>query len=164
VPAAELQPSIWRYTTNAPAENWFKADFNDSGWNRGPGGFGTKGTPGAIIGTEWNSAQLWLRREIVLPDRPVKNPLRLMIYDENPEVVPRIVTEAPEVLSLGWNPRFASVCLPVDIRRGVTQLSVRGWPKEITSVSSGQHRSTVVPQSNSAWLRHSSMVFWIFWD
>lgn len=50
------------------------------------GGFGTKGTPGAIIGTEWNTKQIWLRREFVLPDRPSKNPRLLLIYDEDPEV------------------------------------------------------------------------------
>jgi hypothetical protein len=57
----------WRYTTQKPAETWFRADFDDSSWPQGPGGFGTRGTPGAIVKTAWNTPDIWLRGQITIP-------------------------------------------------------------------------------------------------
>jgi hypothetical protein len=42
--------------------------------------------PGAIIGTEWKTKQIWLRREFTLPERALNNPQLQLIYDEDPEV------------------------------------------------------------------------------
>ena len=86
VPTAQKAPAKWRYTLVPPPADWTKPGFDDSTWKEGTGGFGTKGTPGAIIGTEWNTKQIWLRREFTLPERPLKNPRLLLIYDEDPEV------------------------------------------------------------------------------
>ncbi|MGL4942543.1 MAG: glutaminase domain-containing protein [Thermoguttaceae bacterium] len=52
----------WRYTTERPANGWESAAFDDSSWKSGQGGFGVRNTPGAIVGTEWNSSDIWLRR------------------------------------------------------------------------------------------------------
>ncbi len=60
-------PQDWRYTTQSPAEGWMKKDFDDSSWSKGKSGFGSKGTPGARIGTEWTNNEIWLRREFPLP-------------------------------------------------------------------------------------------------
>ena len=67
VPTSEKDPYEWRYTTDKPADDWTKTDFNDSGWKTGPGGFGTATTPGAVVRTAWNSADIWLRRVIEAP-------------------------------------------------------------------------------------------------
>ena len=67
VPAADKEPAKWNYTTARPSDNWTSADFNDSSWKQGQGGFGTTGTPGAVIGTTWRTDDIWLRREIDLP-------------------------------------------------------------------------------------------------
>ena len=76
----------WRYTTDKPGEDWMQPGFDDLGWNKGPGGFGTEGTPAAVIGTEWNTTTIWLRREIDLPgDLPADLLLRIH-YDEDAEV------------------------------------------------------------------------------
>jgi hypothetical protein len=86
VPTARTAQVKWRYTLGKPADDWMQPGFDDSAWKEGVGGFGTKGTPGAIIGTEWNTKQIWLRREFTLPDRALKNSRLHLIYDEDPEV------------------------------------------------------------------------------
>ena len=86
VPTARTAQVNWRYTLEEPPADWTEPGFDDSAWKEGPGGFGTQGTPGAIIGTEWNTTAIWLRREFTLPDRPLKNPRLLILYDEAPEV------------------------------------------------------------------------------
>jgi hypothetical protein len=86
VPTAQTAQVKWRYTLEKPARDWMRRGFDDSTWKEGIGGFGTKGTPGAIIGSEWNTQQIWLRREFTLPDRALRNPRLVLIYDEDPEV------------------------------------------------------------------------------
>jgi hypothetical protein len=86
VPAADSSPTNWRFTTEPPRGLWYGPDFDDSKWQRGPSGFGTAGTPGARIGTTWNSPDIWLRRKFDLPDAP-SDSLRLHIHhDEDAEV------------------------------------------------------------------------------
>ena len=67
VPTSEKKAQTWYYTTQKPADDWTSANFDASAWKEGPGGFGTAGTPGAIIGTAWNTDDIWLRREVMLP-------------------------------------------------------------------------------------------------
>jgi hypothetical protein len=62
VPTSETTAQSWRYTTGNPGSGWQAIGFNDSGWSTGNGGFGTSGTPGAVIGTTWSTADIWLRR------------------------------------------------------------------------------------------------------
>jgi hypothetical protein len=75
----------WSYTFEKPAEGWFKPDFDDRPWKSGPGGFGTRGTPGAVVRTEWKTDDIWLRRTIALPDGPFTQ-LHLQVHhDEDAE-------------------------------------------------------------------------------
>jgi hypothetical protein len=76
----------WRYTFAKPAEGWFKPGFDDSSWKSGPGGFGTAGTPGAVVRTVWNTDAIWLRREIRLPDGPYTQLHLQLHHDEDTEV------------------------------------------------------------------------------
>jgi len=81
-------PVPWRFTTTAPPAGWSDADFDDTSWATGPGGFGTAGTPGAVVRTDWRSRDIWLRRSFdlrtgILPGAEV----RLVIHhDEDAEV------------------------------------------------------------------------------
>jgi hypothetical protein len=68
VPTSQEKGQAWRYTTEKPAGEWYKPDYDAGGWKEGPGGFGTRGTPGAVVRTEWRTADIWLRREFTLPD------------------------------------------------------------------------------------------------
>jgi hypothetical protein len=87
VETSEKSPHTWRYTTTEPAENWQQADFDDSAWQSGPAGFGTAGTPGAAVRTEWNESDIWLRRKIQLDSLPEDGEIMLQIHhDEDAEV------------------------------------------------------------------------------
>ncbi len=67
VPCAQESAQRWRFTTDAPADGWEREAFDDAAWQESVSGFGTAGTPGAIVGTEWKTRDLWLRRTIELP-------------------------------------------------------------------------------------------------
>lgn len=82
VPASKEKPQEWRYTLTKPADNWFKPDFNDLAWKTGPGGFGNKGTPNAVDRTAWHTSEIWLRRAITLPDRPLAQ-LQFLIHADD---------------------------------------------------------------------------------
>jgi hypothetical protein len=87
VPTAREEANLqWRYTTRKPAGDWFKPDFDDSGWQQGPAGFGTEGTPGAVVRTTWNTADIWLRREFTLPDEKANDYVLALHHDEDAEV------------------------------------------------------------------------------
>ena len=62
VATSEAAGQTWRFTTTTPPSNWNTTGFNDSPWSTGSGGFGTAGTPGAVVRTTWNTADIWLRR------------------------------------------------------------------------------------------------------
>jgi hypothetical protein len=86
VPTSEKDAQAWRYTTDKPAvADWFKPDFNDTAWKSGPGGFGTENTPGATVRTNWNTADIWIRRDFEITAAPAA-PLLIMHHDEDSEV------------------------------------------------------------------------------
>jgi hypothetical protein len=86
IPTAQKEPSVWRYTTNKPAGDWTRSDFDVSAWKEGPASFGTEGTPGAVVRTRWDTDDIWLRREITLPDKQYSG-LRFNVdHDEDVEI------------------------------------------------------------------------------
>lgn len=56
-------PDMWSYTLSDPGNQWYATDFDSSAWLVGPGGFGSPGTPGERLGTEWTTPEIWLRQE-----------------------------------------------------------------------------------------------------
>jgi hypothetical protein len=77
----------WKYTTVDPGPNWQLPDFDDSGWKKGFGGFGMEGiTPGAIVGTTWNTADIWLRREFTLGNEDLRYARIQVHHDEDAEI------------------------------------------------------------------------------
>ena len=90
IPTARDHRNDWRYTTENPPTGWAAREFDDRAWKVGPGGFGTRGTPSASIGTVWNGPDIWLRRDIQLPEtEALTDPSRLRLlvhHDEDAEI------------------------------------------------------------------------------
>ena len=79
----------WRMTTSKPADDWYKANFDDSSWKERKSGFGTSGTPNAVVGTTWNSEDIWIRKKFRLDgmNRQLADSLvMLMTHDEDCEI------------------------------------------------------------------------------
>ena len=63
MPTSETSAQDWKYTTEPPAGNWMKKDFDDSAWAAGKGVFGSGSTTGiGVLGTPWTTPNIWLRR------------------------------------------------------------------------------------------------------
>ena len=87
LPTSQHKAKTWRFTTSLPVDDWSQPNFNDSSWKSAPGGFGTTSTPGAVVGTEWNTEDIWIRRTFNLASIPSKGAISLSIHhDEDAEV------------------------------------------------------------------------------
>ncbi|MDR2706443.1 MAG: DUF4965 domain-containing protein [Planctomycetaceae bacterium] len=87
-PTTLAEKPVWRYTFEKPSDNWNTEHFDATAWKEGQAGFGTKGTPDAIVNTVWNSNDIWLRRTFELTQEIPKDcEVRLSIHhDEDVDV------------------------------------------------------------------------------
>ncbi|HWD18962.1 MAG TPA: glycoside hydrolase family 2 TIM barrel-domain containing protein [Verrucomicrobiae bacterium] len=81
IPAA----AMWRYTFSAPPTNWAQPDFDASAWAEGPAGFGAGVVAQSEIRTPWTSADIWLRRAVVVP-RDLPHPKLRVHHDDDVEI------------------------------------------------------------------------------
>jgi hypothetical protein len=86
VPTSQHQPVAWRYTLRQPPKSWTEPGFRADDWKEGPGGFGTAGTPGIVVGTTWRTDDIWLRRKCTLPEGTFANLQFLVFHDEDVEI------------------------------------------------------------------------------
>ena len=85
VPTSQEQPQTWRYTSDWQPKGWNKPGFNDSAWKQGPGAFGAN-IPDTPIRTEWKSDEIYLRREVTLPNSPFPEPYLTLFHDEDAQI------------------------------------------------------------------------------
>ena len=86
VPASDRAPQTWKYTTTAPPAAWFDPAFDDGAWQSGPGGFGAADTKFAKVGTEWKTADIWLRRTVGFASGPLTAPHLRIFHDDDAQV------------------------------------------------------------------------------
>ncbi len=85
----------WRYTTRKPGENWMKTDFDATSWKEGRAGFGTL-PPGFVRHTQWKTDDIWLRREITVPDGEHPHLQFISYHDEDVEIYVNGILAAQE--------------------------------------------------------------------
>jgi hypothetical protein len=93
---------VWKYTTSDPGPDWAKLDFNDSGWQSGTGPIGAQDTPGLHPKTDWHTenSDIWLRREVVIPESSHTNLKLKLFHDDAVEVYINGVLAASDIGAL----------------------------------------------------------------
>jgi hypothetical protein len=133
VPDARTEGALWQYTTQAPdGDAWTKPDFDADTWKSGRAGFGTQGTPNAVIGTRWDTDDIWIRRQVRLPEN--LNPARaefIVYHDEDVEIYVNGVLATSES---GFNGAY----LPLPINNEAKALL---RPGEIVTIAAHCHQT-----------------------
>jgi hypothetical protein len=86
VPTSQRKAIEWHYTLEKPSSGWERGEFEASAWKHGEAGFGTRETPGTVVRTQWNTSDIWLRREFELESTDLNKPLLMIHHDEDAEV------------------------------------------------------------------------------
>ncbi len=124
---AERSPVLWRYTRSMPTGDWTQSTYDDHEWKVGPAGFGTVGTPGSVVRTDWNSSDIWLRREFTSPHSIAEstNAFLRLHHDEDVEVY---INGVLAVRAGRWTSGYVDVPMEAAaktaIRKGTNNLAV----------------------------------------
>ncbi len=94
VPTAQEKPILWQYTTQKPDKNWNQPDPTD--WKEGAAPFGSKGTPGIDVRTEWKTDDIWLRRTFTMPEGDFSDLQWMVYHDEDVEIYVNGILAATE--------------------------------------------------------------------
>ena len=109
VPASDRAPQTWKYTTDrAAGQPGSTRRLTMRAWQSGPGGFGAADTQFAKVGTEWKTADIWLRRTVGFAAGPLTAPHLRIFHDDDAQVYVNgiLIAELP-----GANGGFAYVPL-----------------------------------------------------
>lgn len=120
VPTAQAAPVTWRYSFAQPSGNWTGAAYDDSAWQSGPAGFGTRMTPGSVVRTEWTGSDIWLRRKVTTL-KAMKRPHLMIHHDEDAEVY----IDGVKVAELtGFTTSYTMVPIKVALKAGEHLIAV----------------------------------------
>jgi hypothetical protein len=116
VPTSEKIAQKWRFSITKPSDGWEKAEFDAASWTEAEGGFGTKGTPGAVVRTEWKTANIWVRRSFELKELPKGEVFLRMHHDEDAEVY---INGVLAVKAGGWTSEYNEFPLTAEGRKAL---------------------------------------------
>jgi hypothetical protein len=107
VPTSETTAQEWAYSLTKPADDqWMTTPEKTDKFAVGKGGFGSKGTPGARIGTEWTGKEIWLRRTFELKELPSGEVFLRFHCDEDGEV---FINGVPAAKLPGYTTEYVEV-------------------------------------------------------
>ena len=90
LPTALDVASKWAYSEQKPSDNWMKPNFDSKAWKTGAAGFGKNYQNDTNdrfqIRTNWDTPDIWMRREISLPASLPKTLTFLCAHDEDVEI------------------------------------------------------------------------------
>jgi hypothetical protein len=126
IPTSETAAQEWKYTLEKPADGWEKSNTQTDGWKTGKGGFGSKGTPGAVIGTEWTTKEIWLKRTFELKELPTGEVFLRFHCDEDGEV---FINGIPAATLPGYTTSYTEAAISAEAKKalkaGTNTLAVR---------------------------------------
>lgn len=123
VETSERTGHRWRYTKSDPGEGWMAATFDDSKWAEGEAGFGSIGTPGAVVRTPWTeNGSIWIRRRVELAAAPSGEVALRIHHDEDAEVY--LNGERAAKLS-GWSDGYRLVRITTKLAKGPVTIAVK---------------------------------------
>ena len=108
LPMADAGNWDGKYVFDQPAQGWEKPGFNSGSWKDGKGAFGTKDSP--VLGTLWETKDIWVRREFMLDPKRTSQKIFLMYsHDDAFE----LYLNGKKIVDTGvkW---FNNVVLPLD--------------------------------------------------
>ncbi len=85
-PTAQNEPVRWRYTMNAPGDDWMQPKFDDGSWLEGAAGFGNSTFTNRAVRTVWNEPEIWLRREVTLDRRDLRGLAVKCLHESDVEI------------------------------------------------------------------------------
>ncbi|MBQ4198811.1 MAG: leucine-rich repeat protein, partial [Kiritimatiellae bacterium] len=89
IPALDRSPTAWVYSFEG-GHGWEKPDFDDSKWNRAPGGFGMRNQPLALpnarINTPWTTRNLYVRRHFMWSGGDVSRAVLDLFHDDGARI------------------------------------------------------------------------------
>lgn len=110
VATAEEEAQTWLFTTDKPADSWYAPIFNTGGWKSRPAPFG-QGL--GNIRTDWSSSDIWLRREVILPE---EIPAKLSILARHDEDVEIYINGVLATTAKGYTDDYAELPMSEDAR------------------------------------------------
>jgi len=120
IPTSQNASPVYQYTFRTPGADWMKPDGDTSRWQQGPGGFGTKDTPGiGRIGTTWDSPDIWLRRTINLPALSKQQLDHLVLNLHHDDDVQVYINGVLAYEKVGWESGYVQVALSESARKAL---------------------------------------------
>ncbi|WP_145246803.1 sugar-binding domain-containing protein [Aeoliella mucimassa] len=110
----------YTYTFTQPGDEWMQPACDTSSWKTGEGGFGTRETPNiGKLGTKWNTSDIWLRREVDLPELDAEQLSQLVLQIYHDDDVKVYFNGVLAIDKSGFESNYASVSVSDEARQAL---------------------------------------------